>query len=204
MGHTHDYMEILVETGKSASWSLRKNTKDFKRFLKAMDTAFPIEAGCVANHKRIIPSLDMSRGLFTRRPAIAERVNAFLQELLKCPSYILQSKLVTEFLVNGSESLSCMSSSESESCSTSVRSSIAKHKLKVKIGEEMALVFIPSDNVTMQCLILETCKKFNVKSPNGFSYQDADGDNILVVDDEDLEIAVRLNPVLLKLNASQH
>lgn len=200
-GHTHDYMELAVETGKATSWTLRKNIKDFKKFVKALDIAFPIEAGLVAGHQRIIPSLNLSRGLFSRKPRVDERVGSFLRDLLKCPPYILQSKLVTEFFVNGSDSLSSISSSETESCSTSFCSTTVKHKLKIKIGEELALVFIPSDSITMQCLIQETCRKFNAKSPHDFTYQDADGDTILVVDDEDLEIAVRLNPIMLKLTA---
>lgn len=206
--YTHDYLEIAVEVGKTTSWTMRKTAKDFKRLVKAMDAAFPIEAGLVANHKRIIPSLDLSRSIFTRKQTIYEKITLFLQELIKMPGYILQSKLVTEFFVNNSDaqaSISAGSSNESESGTGSYRSETIRYKIKVKSGEEMALVFIPSENISVAYLTVQVAKKFpKHHNATKFVYQDHDGDEILVADDEDLDIALKIHPRLLTLSTIEH
>lgn len=105
--HTHRF--VMQVEGASLAWQVHFGLEDLQRLIKDLARAFPIEAGKVGKHERILPTPPPSprrRFLSSKvspkeRAALLERIKPAISALLGLPDYIRHCKLVASFfLVN--------------------------------------------------------------------------------------------------------
>lgn len=177
----------------STRWTTTFDYEGLEHFAKSLDRAFPIEAGKGA--KRILPKLRVESSILRKRRVSLVAAQAYFNELLETPTYIKQSKLTIDFLLSHqNDAHSSGPSSVSEGKSTL---SLVKRKVKVKIGDEMAMLHLVE--LTMTEFHEKLALKFTGESTGPFLYVDHEGDRITVADDEDLQVALSFYPGVLEL-----
>ena len=214
---------VMQVTANDSSWQVAFGLRDLKELTLNLQRAFPIEAGKVGNHKCIIPKppINLKRSFWSTSKSIEkvrrmqlEMIRKYMEELLLLPEYIRHSKLIVEFFLHsapsppnptpppssiGEPSLSFESSSHPSRPSTPS----AIKRIKVKIGDELAFIaHEPQLGLThLKQLVQE---KFSVilgnsfQCPASFKYSELEGcDEIVIEDDEDLEIACKICPMLV-------
>lgn len=188
----HGDLEVEVRT-EASSWVMGVLLAKVAEWHKDLEVAFPVEAGKVGKHKSILPVLCPKR---MRKGGAAEAVQEYADRLLALPKYMQQSKVFVEFFLHNQVSGGPASGAEQGPQRG------AKTKVKVRIGREMAMVYLTEGECVMEKLREQVRRKFDLDSADegACSYTDAEGDEIQVLDDEDLQVALQLFPVSLVLS----
>lgn len=198
----HDRLELSVESRNGSSWCIKISLKHLKRFAKELAEVFPIEAGSVPKHKRVLPLLDMHKPLFGSRRPIKDQVEAYLAGLVRLPSYIMQSKIVVDLFLGDGPPTGSDSSYASSINGPSITEPVkAQTKIKLSISGDLVMIHINDERPSLGQFVSKIKEKLGLSClpAKKFVYKDADGDEIHVLDDEDLEIALELYPSFLYL-----
>jgi phage-related protein len=168
-----------------------------------MDEVFPIEAGSIAKHKRVLPTLDLHQPLFGSKRPIRAQVESYIIALVKLPEYIRQSRIVVDLFLsdcpNWSDT-SCASSFKTPSIQ-SVSKASRKSKIKLRLNGDLVMIHVGGNTMAMTEFVSKVKDKLGqIHCSEKFVYKDDNGDDINVLDDEDLEIALQLYPTVLKLS----
>lgn len=202
VSQVHDQLEVSVESGNGSSWCIKINLKHLKRFVKELDEVFPIEAGSVPKHKRVLPVLDLHKPLFGSKPPMKKQVESYLAGLAQVPTYILQSTIVVDMFLGDGPSTGSDTSYASSLKAPSITKPAKPHsKVKLSIDGDLVMIHVNEGKLGIDQFVSKIKDKLGLSSfpPKKFVYKDADGDEIHVLDDEDLEIALELYPTLLHL-----
>lgn len=207
--NSEDELKIEVATSSHASWSVHLTCGDLQQFCMDLQEAFPVEAGQVGKHKRILPRFDLpkpKKSLFGGKidhgaqvEQVRKQVSTLLAEILKLPSYILQSRVVISCFARktGKED---QVGQPTERSSVMPEKSLKKHKLKLRMGDEIAMIHLVEDAVRLEELMKQVETKLAPSQPyRSFWYVDDEGDRVMVEDDEDLRLALLFFPSNLNL-----
>jgi hypothetical protein len=217
---------VMQVAAVDSAWQVTFSLRDIKELTANLQKAFPIEAGKIGNHKCIMPKPPVnlkkaafwssSKSVEKLRSMQLEMVQKYVQELLDLPEYIRHSKLIVDFFLRsapsiasptpppsstGETSMSFVSSSSSESSKE-----LPIKRIKVKIGDELILVgYNPESG--FKHLQQSVKDKFSAilgdsfQCPRSFRYKEpGSSDEITIEDDEDLEIACKICPILVLYN----
>lgn len=196
--HAHE-LTLKVRTSSGSEWQRYTGVRNLKDFTKDLDLAFPIEAGHIGKHSRIIPYLSSSRRLFGGKYYSQENIQEYFDRLLKLPRYMLKSRVFVNNFLRQTENEHYQAKSEHASESSSLLSTpiedckATKMKVKVKVGSEMSMIFLEANHININDFMTQVRAKLttNISNDLNFSYIDQEGDRINVIDDEDLKIALK-------------
>lgn len=217
------FQYVMQIEAANTSWQGQFHLKDLIELARNLTKTFPIEAGKVGKHKRILPipperpRKSILRAGYSKKVTqdTLIQVKAYIDSLMTMPKYILQSRLVVDFLLQSFNTTptpksppspcasaagdlsSCFESSSTRSSSVSEKASVIWIKLKFESGVFMVGASPEKGFEVFQRQVekkLQHIHDEKIQVPVGYVYKDRMGDEIVVKDDEDFQIACTLFP----------
>lgn len=214
-----DYMfKIQVELIDRTCWFINRSYSQLHFWYHSqLLQIFPIEGGVINDcYERQIPELPKrppwllsfitGTGREKRQKEMIKRVRKWLVELLKIQPYISRSKIFVSFWLptdkdsekrmdlhhrhhEQEESILSKISNESKSITTTMAMEGKKQRIKVKaLNNEIYMIDYPMNSGINN--LRELLKAKDAIDCNEFTFIDDEGDLIVIVDDEDLDIAI--------------